>query len=112
MRLQILGSSGLLTLIFLYGQLGYARPSDGFTVTDNQINFAQSLPSEIPGVISAKWQTPMDIWVQADQANVSRAKEIALDVIFEGKNILDQSFCVHVHDGDLQQIAMTCWSSP
>jgi hypothetical protein len=54
----------------------------------------------------------MDIWVEADQANNSRAKDIALDVIFEEKNILDQSFYVHVHNGNWQEIAMTCWSSP
>jgi hypothetical protein len=112
MRLQFLGAIALSTLIFLYSQSGYGQPLEGFTVTDNQINFAQSLPSEVPGVIFAKWQSPMDIWVEADEANQSRAKDIALDVIFEGKNILDQSFCVHVHNGNWQQIAMTCWSSP
>jgi hypothetical protein len=112
MILQLLGTIALSILIFLYSQSGYGQTLEGFTVTDNQITFAQSLPSEIPGVISAKWQSPIDIWVEADEANQSRAKDIALDVIFEGKNILDQSFCVHVHNGNWQQIAMTCWSSP
>jgi hypothetical protein len=112
MRLRSLGTIALSTLIFLCSLSVYGQPLEGFTVTDKQINFAQSLPSEIPGVVSAKWQSPMDIWVEADQASQSRAKDIALDVIFEGKNILDQSFCVHVHNGNWQQIAMICWSSP
>jgi hypothetical protein len=111
MRLQSLGPIALSTLIFLSGQSGHGQPSEGFNVTDNQTDFARSLPSEIPGVISAKWQSQMDIWVEADHANDSRAKDIALDVILAGKTILDRSFCVHVHNGNWQQIFMTCWSS-
>ncbi|MBI4228289.1 MAG: hypothetical protein HY693_01070 [Deltaproteobacteria bacterium] len=112
MRFLLLSAIALSTFIYILSQLSYGQPLEGFTVTDNQISFAQSLPSQIPGVISAKWQSPMDIWVEADGADQSRAKDIALDVIFEGKNILNQSFCVHVHNGNWQQIAMTCWSSP
>jgi hypothetical protein len=112
MRLQSLGPIALSTLIFLYSQSGYGQPSEGFTVTDKQTDFTRSLASEIPGVVSAKWQSPMDIWVEADHANDARAKDIALGVIFAGKTFLDQSFCVHVHNGNWQQIVMTCWSSP
>ena len=112
MRSQSLGPIAFSTLIFLCDQSGRSQPPEGFTVKYSQIDFAQSDPIEIPRVISAKWQSPTDIWVEADRANDSRAKDIALDVIFEGKNILDQSLCVHVHIGNWQQIAMTRWSSP
>ena len=112
MRLQYLGPISLSTLIFLFAQSGYGQSLEGFTVTDNQTEFAQSLPGEIPGIISAKWQSPMDLWVEAYRANDSRAKDIAVDVISEGKEMLGQSFCVHVHNGNWQQIVMTCWSSP
>lgn len=112
MRPQSLDPIALSALIFLLGQSVYGQPLEGFTVTENQIDFALSLPSKIPGVISAKWQSPMDIWVEANKADDSKAKDIALDVISEGKHIVEKSFCVHVHNGNWQQIVMTCWSSP
>jgi len=64
----------------------------GYTLTENQIRFAQSLKGEVPGAIFAKWQSPLDLWVEADGVNQAKAKEIVLDVILEGKNLLNQSF--------------------
>ncbi|MFQ5786608.1 MAG: hypothetical protein ACE5H1_01370 [Thermodesulfobacteriota bacterium] len=105
--------TNILFIIFIaFSRLSYGQPTGGYTLTENQIRFAQSLKSEVPGVIFAKWQSPLDIWVEAGGVNQAKAKEIALEVVLEGKNLLNQSFCVHVHNGDWKQISMSCWSSP
>ena len=102
----------ILLTFFPFIELTHSQPSLGYNLSESQTQFAQNLNGSVPGVISASWQSPIDLWVEADEVDVARAKEIALDVIFEGRDILGQSFCVHVHNGDWKQIAMTCWSSP
>jgi len=109
----VLFKINIFFIIFIaFSRLSYGQPGAGYTLTENQIRFAQSLKGEVPGVIFAKWQSPLNIWVEAGGVNQAKAKEIALEVILEGKNLLNQSFCVHVHNGDWKQIAMSCWSSP
>lgn len=105
-------ATALLALILFYSRTGCPLAGETFAITDKQTEFAQSLPDRIPGVVSAEWQSPLDIWVEAASTGRESAKNAAIDVILDGKDTLDQSFCVHVHEGDFKQIAFTCWSSP
>ena len=84
----------------------------GFEVSQAQYSFAIQIKSTVPGVIVAVWKSPFDLWVEADGVDQAAARNIALDVIFAGKELLQQSFCVHVHNGDFIQIAYQCWSFP
>jgi hypothetical protein len=111
MRFLFLNLISAIMLIAAFSQISLGQ-DDGFTETEDQSGFAQSLPGSVSDVIQANWTSAIDLWVYADGVNQATARNIALDVIYLGKNQLDQSFCVHVHNGDFQAIAEYCWSAP
>lgn len=98
-------------LIFSYSELSFGQ-EEGYTTSQLQANFAQYVQDSLPGVIKAEWKSPLDLWVMADGVNKDVAKNIALDVIYESKTQLGQSFCVHVHNGDYIDLSRICWSAP
>ena len=101
----------LLILIFGISERGFGQEG-GYTISEQQTNFAQYVQDSISGVIKAEWLSPVDLWVEADGVDQNAAKNIALDVIYLSKTALGQSFCVHVHDGDYEDLSRICWSAP
>lgn len=99
-----------IILVTALSQVSFGQ--QGFDVSQAQYSFAIQIKNTIPGVIAAEWKSPFDLWVEADGVDQAAARNIALDVIFAGKELLQQSFCVHVHNGDFIQIASQCWSYP
>lgn len=99
-----------IILVSALSQVSFGQ--QGFDVSQAQYSFAIQIKNTIPGVIDAEWKSPFDLWVEADGVDQAAARNIALDVIFAGKELLQQSFCVHVHNGDFIQIAYQCWSFP
>lgn len=99
-----------IILVTALSQISFGQ--QGFDVSQAQYSFAIQIKNTIPGVIAAEWKSPFDLWVEADGVDQAAARNIALDVIFAGKELLQQSFCVHVHNGDFIQIASQCWSYP
>lgn len=101
----------LLILIFGLSEIGFGQEG-GYTISEQQTNFAQYVQDSISGVIKAEWLSLVDLWVEADGVDQNAAKNIALDVIYVSKIQLGQSFCVHVHDGDYIDLSKICWSAP
>jgi len=99
-----------IILVTALSQVSFGQ--QGFDVSQAQYSFAIQIKNTIPGVIAAEWKSPFDLWVEAGGVDQAAARNIALDVIFAGKELLQQSFCVHVHNGDFIQIAFQCWSYP
>ncbi len=90
---------------------GANAQESGFTLTENQTNFAAHVKAEFPTVIDATWQSPMDLWVYAEGATEKSAKQVAMEVIMLSRTKYDQNFCVFVHDGNMKPLASKC-SSP
>jgi hypothetical protein len=105
----------LLSLILVFGlpKIGIGQ-EEGYSISEQQGNFAQYVQASIPGVIKAEWKSPVDLWVEADSDDPNAAKKIAQDVVYVSQTQQGpgQSFCVHVHDGDYIDLSKICWSAP
>jgi len=109
----------LLIVLLTLPALSYAQmESEGYTVTENQMNFASSL-TQLTNIIKAGWKSPVDLWVEGvfenkpKEAQKQQAGEIADRVLLMAQNEgLDQSFCVNVHNGNYIPLETKCWEAP
>lgn len=108
MRHSFIRTAISIAFVVIFSQIGFG--AEDFIPTKLQSQFAESLKSAVSGVEDAKWNSHIDLWVQAPGADKKKAEDIASDVIAKGKVNLGESFCVHVHNGNWKELSKLCWS--
>jgi hypothetical protein len=103
----------VLALIFATGFSTQRSFGTEYSQTASQKHFTSIIMS-LPGVISAKWDSPISLWVKTSSKavgsppNSQKAKRLA-DILAErGRTALRQPFCVHIYQKKESELASSC----
>lgn len=106
----------LLVLSFIVIALSFnakATTNQYFPPTPSQKHFT-SIVNGLPGVVDAKWRTPVSLWVKVSSKavgsppNQAKAQGLADILADRGRTALFQPFCVHIYIKKDQELSKDC----
>ena len=84
-----------------------------FPPTASQKHFT-AIVNGLPGVVDARWKTPVSLWVKVSSKavgsppNQAKAQGLADILADRGRTALFQPFCVHIYIKKEQEIGKDC----
>jgi len=106
----------IIVLSFLLIGLSFnaeAASNKYFPPTASQKHFT-AIVNGLPGVVDARWKTPVSLWVKVSSKavgsppNQAKAQGLANILADRGRTALFQPFCVHIYIKKEQELSKDC----
>lgn len=103
----------IFSVVFVSGFVQGSLTAKEYESTAAQKHFT-AIVKGLPGVVSAEWKSPISLWVKASSKAVGSppklevAKQLADTLAERGRTALRQPFCVHIYQGNSDDLAKSC----